>query len=275
MQDISDYKVNTKRKFKLNKIKTDGIGVYKGQANGREMAGVEVAKLIEQTAKLGERLYAEGKQSLLLVLQAMDAGGKDGVIKQVMSGVNPQSCRVTSFKAPSAEERAHDFLWRVHKEVPPKGYIGIFNRSHYEDILWPRVHGNLTDKELKRRVEQILNFEEMLSDTGTTIVKVYLHTSKAEQRKRLQLRVDNPDKRWKFNPADVEERELWSTYMTVYEEVLSRTSTNFAPWYVIPADYKWYRDYVVATLVRDTLKGMKPKYPATAAGIDFATIKID
>jgi PPK2 family polyphosphate:nucleotide phosphotransferase len=274
MNELKSYRVPEGGKFKLNKIKPDDLGDFTATDEARAVAGARVAELVGQTAKLQERLYAESRQALLIVLQAMDAGGKDGTIKQVMSGVNPQSCRVTSFKVPSTEERTHDFLWRIHKEVPPKGFIGIFNRSHYEDILWPRVHGELTDKVMKQRLEQLMDFERMLTETGTTIVKLYLHISKAQQQRRLQRRVDNPEKHWKYNPGDLTERKLWLNYMDAYNELLARTSTKHAPWYIIPADNKWYRDYLVATLIRDTLKAMKPRYPEPQAGVDFSTLKI-
>ncbi len=272
---MKKYLVKTTGKLRLNNIDTEDTGEFEDSDAGRKQAQVEVEKLVVETAKVQERLYAESKQALLIVLQAMDAGGKDGTIKQVMSGVNPQSCRVTSFKAPTPEERAHDFLWRIHKELPAKGFIGIFNRSQYEDILWPRVHGQMNDKQMKVRIGQILEFEEMLAETGTTTVKFYLHISKEQQKRRLQKRLDNPEKQWKFNPADLTERKLWPRYIETYQEMMARTSTKHAPWYVIPADNKWYRDWLVATIVHETLKKMKPKYPPAPEGVDFKKVKID
>ncbi len=271
----TQYRVKPDGKVKLNQIDTENTGPFESSPVGKEQARAEVDKLTDQTAKLQERLYAESKQALLIVLQAMDAGGKDGTIKQVMSGVNPQSCRVSSFKAPSAEERAHDFLWRIHKSAPARGFIGIFNRSHYEDILWPRVHEGLSDKLMKERFRQINDFEQILTENGTTIIKLFLHISKDQQKRRIQRRLDNPDKHWKFDPSDIAERKLWPKYMSAYEEIFEATSTKLAPWYVIPGDNKWFRDWVVATIVRDTLKEMDPHYPPPRPGIDFGKVKVE
>jgi PPK2 family polyphosphate:nucleotide phosphotransferase len=223
---------------------------------------------------LQERLYANATQSLLIVLQGMDTSGKDGTIRNVMSGVNPQGCKVVAFKAPSKDELAHDFLWRVHREVPPKGYIGIFNRSHYEDVLITRVHGGVSDKEAKQRFNQIKEFEELLYESGTVILKFFLHISKAEQKERLESRIADPEKRWKWNSGDLEERKLWDEYMYAFEDVISATSTEQAPWYAVPANRKWYRDLVVADRVVDTLEGMKLKVPAGPEGVDFSKLKI-
>ena len=220
---------------------------------------------IRQLDPLQERLYAEGKRSLLIILQALDTGGKDGTIRHVMRSVNPQGCQVTSFKAPTPDERAHDFLWRIHNHVPAKGMIGIFNRSHYEDVLITRVHGDITEKEAGRRFREINDFERMLAHNGTTIVKFFLTISKDEQRRRLQARVDDPQKKWKFNPADLVERRYWSRYPGVCADALSATSTKHAPWYVIPANHKWYRNYLVAKVLSATLKAMDPQFPPSRA----------
>ena len=184
-----------------------------------------------------------------------------------MSGVNPQGCKVATFKTPSSLERAHDFLWRVHQEAPPKGYIGIFNRSHYEDVLITRVHGWVSDKTVKQRFGHIKDFEELLAENGTSIIKLFLHISKDEQKERLEERIRDPEKRWKFNEGDLEERKLWDRYMRAFEDVMSATSTDHAPWYVVPANRKWYRNLVVADLVVDALTSMKLTTPPAPKGI--------
>lgn len=210
---------------------------------------------------LQDRLFAEGGQSLLLVLQATDAAGKDGTIRKVFGPVDPLGLRAHSFKKPTPEELSHDFLWRVHKKAPAKGEIAIFNRSHYEDVLVVRVHGLADDDVIEARYDQINSFEQLLSSNDTRIIKVFLQVSKEEQRERLQERVDIPRKRWKFNPGDLEERKHWDQYMQAFEIALERCSTAWAPWYVIPADRNWYRNALVARLVRLTLEDMDPKYP--------------
>jgi PPK2 family polyphosphate:nucleotide phosphotransferase len=216
---------------------------------------------IAQLADLQYRLYAEDRRSLLVVLQAMDAGGKDGTIRHVMSGVNPQGCRVTSFKAPSDEELDHDFLWRIHKAMPRRGEIGIFNRSHYEDVVTVRVLDLVPKGVWRRRFAHINAFEKTLAHEGTTILKFFLHVSKDEQRKRLQKRFENPRKMWKANPADLETRERWGEYMDAYEDALSRCSTRWAPWFVIPADVKWFRDLAVSQIMVRALEDMKLRLP--------------
>ncbi len=227
----------------------------------REETEAATAALNEELTELQERLWAEHRQSLLVVLQAIDAGGKDGVIKKVFGGVNPQGCRVTSFKVPSEEERAHDFLWRIHRAAPGAGEIGIFNRSHYEDVLIVRVHDIVPKKVWSKRYAAINAFEANLAAADTTIVKLFLHISKDEQAERFQKRIDDPEKNWKFNVADLEERKHWGEYEVAFEEALTKTSTDFAPWYVIPADRKWYRDWAVLSILVETLKQMDPKYP--------------
>jgi len=211
--------------------------------------------------ELQERLYAEGEQSLLIVLQAMDTGGKDGTIKHVMRGLNPVGVCVSSFKVPTPEELAHDFLWRVHQRVPRRGQIAVFNRSHYEDVLVVRVHELVPEPVWRRRYEQINEFERLLAETGTRIVKLFLYISKEEQRERLQKRLDNPDKHWKFSPADLEERELWDDYIAAYEDALTLCATEVAPWFVIPANRKWYRNMIVAELIEGALREMNPQFP--------------
>ena len=224
-------------------------------------------ELIEELALLQNRLWAESERSLLLVLQGLDASGKDGTIRSVFTGVNPQGCRVVSFKAPSSNERAHDYLWRIHDVCPARGRIGIFNRSHYEDVVAVRVRKLAPKSVWSKRPGHINEFERMLSDEGTTIVKVYLHLSKEEQRERLQERVDNPEKRWKFRAGDLDDRALWDDYMKAFEETITETSTNWAPWYVVPTDRNWVRNVGVASLLVETLRELDPQIPDPEKGI--------
>jgi PPK2 family polyphosphate:nucleotide phosphotransferase len=210
---------------------------------------------------LQERLYAESQRSLLVVLQAMDAGGKDGTIEHVFKGMNPQGVRVASFKAPTEEELAHDFLWRVHQEAPRHGEIGVFNRSHYEDVLVVRVHELVPKAVWRKRYEHIRAFEQGLVDGGTTIVKLYLHISADEQKERLQARLDDPAKHWKFRVGDLAERERWDDYRAAFEDAIAETSTADAPWYVVPADRKWYRNWAVLRILTETLRAMDPEFP--------------
>ena len=220
---------------------------------------------------LQERLYAENKRALLVILQAMDTGGKDGTVKSVLSGINPTGVEINSFKAPSEEERDHDFLWRIHARVPRRGNIGIFNRSHYEDVLVARVHSLAPAKEIEKRYDVINRFEENLTATGTTVLKFFLHISREEQKRRLEERLADEAKIWKFDPNDLKERALWDEYQEAYEIALSRCSTRSAPWYIVPADRKWYRNWAVAELLRETLAGMNLQWPP--ADFDVATEK--
>lgn len=198
---------------------------------------------------------------MLIVLQAMDTGGKDGTIRNVFMGVNPQGVRVWGFGAPTEEELAHDYLWRIHDHTPANGGITIFNRSHYEDVLVVRVKDLVPESRWQKRYAHIVDFERLLSDEGTTVVKLFLHISKEEQRSRLEARLQEADKRWKFNPGDLEDRKLWDDFQEAYEEAITRTSTEQAPWYVVPADRKWYRDLAVASILIETLERMDPRYP--------------
>jgi PPK2 family polyphosphate:nucleotide phosphotransferase len=227
----------------------------------------ELADNVAALDDLGYRLYAEGRRSLLLVLQGMDSAGKDGTIRHVMEGFNPQSCQVTSFKQPSIEELAHDFLWRIDRAVPRKGFVGIFNRSHYEDVLVVRVHDLVPKQEWEARYERINRFEQMLHEGGTTIVKVFLHISKDEQRERLQARLDDPKKRWKFSRADIAERQHWSDYQRAYEDAMTRCNTAHAPWHIVPANRKWYRNLVISQILRKTLEEMDPQFPKAEKGL--------
>jgi PPK2 family polyphosphate:nucleotide phosphotransferase len=271
---MKKYRVEPDSTLHFDKYDPDGTGKYKKTDKGKDKARTITSELTAKLQSLQERLYANADRSLLIVLQGMDTSGKDGTIKQVMSGVNPQGCHVATFKAPSRNELAHDFLWRVHSQVPAKGHIGIFNRSHYEDVLITRVHKMISDKVETQRLNQIKEFEELLTENGTTILKFFLHISKDEQKQRLTARIRAPEKRWKFNEGDLEERKLWTDYMTAFEEVLSATSTASAPWYIVPANHKWYRNLVVADRVVDALEGMKLKCPPAPKDMDFERLKI-
>ena len=233
----------------------------KGAPGDEKKTGAATAKLLKKLEGLQERLWAENKRALLVVLQAMDAGGKDGTVKKVFSGVNPQGCRVAAFKEPSPIELAHDFLWRVHQVVPKHGEIAIFNRSHYEDVLIVRVHDIVPKEVWQDRYDLINDFERTLTAAGTTVVKFFLHISKDEQADRFRKRLDKPEKRWKFRTGDLAERKLWDDYQAAYADAISKTSTDAAPWYVVPADHKWFRDWVVSTVLVETLEKMDPQFP--------------
>ncbi|MBC7391528.1 MAG: polyphosphate kinase 2 family protein [Opitutaceae bacterium] len=217
--------------------------------------------MIEKIDELQQKLYAEKTRSLLIVFQGPDGSGKDSLTRRVLGPLNPQGVEVTCFKAPEPEDLAHDYLWRIHKRVPTKGQIGVFNRSHYEDVLVVRVKKFAPEKVWKKRYDHINNFENMLSDSGTTILKFFLHISKKEQLQRFEDRKNDPDKNWKYNPDDLEFQELWNNYRDAYQDVFEKCGTKFAPWYIIPADNKWYRDYCVAKTILKTLEDMNPKFP--------------
>jgi PPK2 family polyphosphate:nucleotide phosphotransferase len=231
------------------------------------------AQLTDQIAVLQDMLYAQRKHKVLLVLQGMDTAGKDGTLKHLFSRINPMGLRAVSFKAPTDAERAHDFLWRVHPHVPLWGEIAIFNRSHYEDVLVTVVQGMIDEKECKRRYAHIRDFERMLSETGTVVVKVFLHLSKDEQRKRLQERIDDPDKQWKFDPHDVEQRKKWDDYQRAYERAIAATDTDQSPWYIVPADSKTHRNLVIAHLLLEIFQGLKLTYPEPDP--ELSKLKID
>ena len=234
----------------------------------REAAKQERMALQQEMYDLQQRLYAAQDQRLLVVLQAMDAGGKDGTIRRVFERVDPRGVRVSSFKAPSKEELGRDYLWRIHQEVPAAGMIGIFNRSHYEDVLAVRVHQLVPEQTWQARYEQINQFEALLTETGTTIVKFFLHISRNEQKKRFQERLDRPEKHWKFSAEDLAKRESWDDYMVAFEDMLNRCTTVYAPWYVIPADQKWYRNLAITRVLVETLQQMDPRYPPPEPGLD-------
>lgn len=235
-----------------------------------------LARVEQNVARLDEwayRLYAENRRALLIVLQGMDTSGKDGVIRKVLTGINPQVCQVTSFKQPSEEEADHDFLWRIHRAVPRRGNVGIFNRSQYEDVLVVRVHKLVPEEEWRKRYERINEFERMLVEGGTTIVKFFLHISNQEQRKRLQARLEDPTKRWKFSHADVAERLLWDEYQRAYEDVLRLCTTDHAPWHIVSADRKWYRDLIISTVLLETFEAMNPQFPPAEEGLNGLVVE--
>jgi PPK2 family polyphosphate:nucleotide phosphotransferase len=234
-------------------------------ADDKSAGLARLAELVEQLGVLHNRLYAAAKSSVLLVLQGMDAAGKDGVIRSVFTGVNPQGCRVESFKAPTPTELGHDFLWRVHAVCPSDGEITIFNRSHYEDVVVVRVRKLVDERIWRGRYGHIRAFEELLADEGTTVVKVFLHESKEEQRKRLQERVDDPEKRWKFRTGDLDDRALWDDFQAAYEDAIRETSTEDAPWYVVPADHNWSRNLCIAEILVDALERLDPELPEPTA----------
>ncbi|MDX1614453.1 MAG: polyphosphate kinase 2 family protein [Candidatus Promineifilaceae bacterium] len=253
----------------LDNLSTRGKDFHESRAG----AEAESRELRQRLIDLQPRLYAEGNHKLLIVFQAMDAGGKDSHIRRVLKGVNPQGVSVTSFKVPSREELAHDFLWRIHKAVPAKGMIGVFNRSHYEDVLVVRVHDIVPEPVWRPRYQLINDFEKMLVQTGTTILKFYLHISKEEQRERFQDRVDRPDKHWKFSFEDLEKRKLWDDYMVAFQEMLERTTTTHAPWYVIPADQKWYSTLAVIRAIVGSLEELNPQYPPPESDLSGVVVK--
>ena len=237
---------------------------------GRKKANAEpaLAANLARLTDLQERVYAESKHAVLIVLQGIDAAGKDGTITVIAGAFNPQGTPVTSFKVPSAVEAAHDFLWRVHAAVPGKGEIGIFNRSHYESVLIVRVHELEPEEQWRRHYREIRDWERMLSDEGVTILKFFLAIDKDEQRRRFQERVDDPTKRWKFRLADIQERKFWDDYRAAFEEMLTETSTDYAPWYLIPANHNWLRNLAVSEIVADAIDELRPQYPAAAPGIE-------
>jgi PPK2 family polyphosphate:nucleotide phosphotransferase len=252
------------------KVRLADTGARLPDAEGMTKSELEkqLEIMTDRMDRLQEALHAEGKRSLLVVLQGRDTSGKDGTIRGVVGPLDPQGVIVTSFKAPTLVELSHDFLWRVHQAVPPRGTIGVFNRSHYEDVLVVRVHGLVPEAVWRPRYEQIRQFEQILSQNGVTLLKFLLHISREEQRKRLWARLDDPEKYWKFAPGDLKERERWDDYTAAYEEMLERTSTTWAPWYVVPADRKPVRDVLVAGVILDALERMRPRFPPAPSGIE-------
>lgn len=266
---MKSYRVEPGSRVKLADWDPEDHAGFEG---GKKKGLRELAELRERLEALQALLYAEHGHRVLVVLQAMDAGGKDGTIRSVFEGVNPQGVKVTSFKVPTPEELDHDFLWRVHRHAPARGELAIFNRSHYEDVLVTRVHG-LVDRDLcERRYAHINDFERMLAEEGTTILKFFLHVDPDEQKARLQERLEDPRKRWKFRHADVEERKLWDDYMSAYEDALSATSTEWAPWHIVPANHNWYRNLHVVNTIVDALEALGMRYPDPEEGWESEVI---
>jgi len=260
------HRVDPGTKLRMSDLDPDDTPLIDDKQRAKE----KNAEIQPRLAELQELLFAEHKHKLLIILQGMDTSGKDGTVRHVMGGFNPQSVRVVSFKKPTNIELDHDYLWRIHAQVPATGEVAVFNRSQYEDVLVVRVHKLVPEHVWRKRYEQINDFERMLTDNGTTILKFFLHISPEEQRERLQARIDDPKKHWKFEHGDIEERKLWREYMKAYDDVLEKTSTKWAPWYVVPANHKWYRDYVVGHLIARTLESFDMKYP----DIDLSNEKI-
>jgi PPK2 family polyphosphate:nucleotide phosphotransferase len=257
MKIKSPYLVKPGAKFLLNEWPTGETGNFKNQSHAED----DLEKHCGTLGNLQEVLFAEGKHALLIVLQALDTGGKDGTIRHIFTGVNPQGVDVTPFKVPTPLEAAHDYLWRAHAAVPRLGTIGIFNRSHYEDVLVTRVHKTITDKVAKRRFREINQFEEMLHDNGVTILKFFLHISHKEQTARLKARCDDKDKQYKISESDFHERVYWKKYQQAYEDAIGHTSQKHAPWFVIPSDHKWYRNLAISRIIVEALEEMDLKYP--------------
>ena len=267
MDYYRQFKVQPGTKVRLDKVDAD----YKGEHDSYATAQPEIEKHCQKLRELQYRLYAEGKRSLLVCLQAMDAGGKDGTVNHVLSAMNPQGCSVQGFKQPSAEEASHDFLWRIHKACPRKGQVAIFNRSHYEDVLVVRVHGLVPKKVWTHRYEQINAFERHLAENGSHILKIYLHISKEEQLERFKQRIDDPARHWKISEGDYAERPYWDDYRKAFEAALSRCSTTHAPWFVVPANHKWFRNLAVSQIMAKALERMHAEFPEPT--VDMAEIK--
>jgi PPK2 family polyphosphate:nucleotide phosphotransferase len=264
------YRVKPGGKVDLSEIDPRSTSAFKGD---KEAAQKELLALNGRLEVLQEELWAESKRKVLVVLQGMDTSGKDGTIRQVFEGVNPLGVRVAAFKAPTEEELAHDFLWRVHPQVPGNGEMVIFNRSHYEDVLVARVRGFVPPEVWKPRYDQINDFERLLAETGTVILKFFLYISKDEQKERLQARLDDPLKHWKFRKGDLDDRAHWDDYIKAYEEALARTSQDHAPWYVVPSDRKWYRNLVIATILVEALEKLDIKVPETAEDLQGVVVE--
>ncbi len=262
---MDKYRVKPGSKVDLSKWDPNDAG---GAEYDKKSGLAAAAKLASRLDALQEILYADHKHKVMIILQGMDTSGKDGTIRHVFEGVNPQGVRVQNFKAPSLEELAHDYLWRIHKVVPADGEMVIFNRSHYEDVLIVRVHKLITMETCQQRYKQINTFERMLAENGTTILKFFLNIDLDEQKERLQARLDDPTKQWKFNLQDLDERKLWPDYMKAYEDALTETSTDYAPWIIVPSNHKWYRDLVVSTILVEALENLHLKYPPPATNLN-------
>ena len=250
------------------KINLRNLSTLPPAGTGKDKIKKKTEEYIEELKELQNILFAQSRSSLLIVLQGMDASGKDGAIKKVFSGVNPMGCQVYAFKKPTDEEMKHDFLWRVHRQIPAKGMIGIFNRSHYEDVLIQRVHSWVDMNTIKRRYEHINAFEKLIAGNGTAILKFYLHISPEEQKKRLTERLSDPSKMWKYNPGDLEESKLWDQYMAAYQDAINVCSPGF-PWTIVPADKNWYKEYLIARTIVETLQKMHLEYPSINRNSDL------
>ena len=268
MKIKSPYLVKPNTRIGLAKKSTSDTGSFKSEAS----AATVLVKHRTQLASLQEVFYASQKKALLIILQGMDTAGKDGTISHIFSGINPQGCDVTPFKLPTPLEARHDFLWRAHAAVPPRGMIGIFNRSHYEDVLSPRVHKLITEKTMDRRLDDINNFESMLVDNDVLVLKFFLHISRDEQTRRLQARIDKDAKHWKLSDADIHERKFWPQYRREYDRILSTTSHKHAPWFVIPSDHKWYRNLTISEILLQAISSLKLKYPKPT--MDISRIRL-
>jgi PPK2 family polyphosphate:nucleotide phosphotransferase len=263
------FRIKPGKKFKLGDIRPDETLGWKDEVKADALQDANV----ERISELQKVFYADNRHALLIVLQGMDTSGKDGTIRHLLTGVNPMGVSVSSFKTPTAEELDHDYLWRVHHETPRKGEIGVFNRSHYENVLVVRVHGFVPPKVWKKYYKQINAFERYLVENGTVVLKFMLHISKDEQRKRLQERVDDPKKNWKMSLADLDERKLWDAYQEAYEDAINECSTEHAPWHVIPSDKKWFRNLAISQIVADTMEGLELEYPK--ATFDPRGVKVE
>ncbi len=267
MSFSKEFRIKPGSKVNLGKIDPNYHGDYETESD----VGQELLQYNQRLAQLQSVLYAENKHALLIVLQAMDGGGKDGTVHHVMAALNPQVCSVIGFKVPTADEMAHDYLWRVHNVTPAKGHITVFNRSHYEDVLVVRVHSLVPEEVWSKRYNEINAFERELANSGTTIIKFFLHIDKDEQLNRFRDRLDQPDKQWKISDADYKERDFWDDYQKAYMDALSKCSFNYAPWYVIPANNKWFRDLAVSQILVETMEGLEMEYPKPT--VDLAEIK--
>jgi len=257
LEQWESYKLTAGEKVRLANIATNAT-TY---CDDKQAARVQVKQYRKEIDDLAGALAAENERTLLLILQGVDSSGKDGAVRRVFTGVNPQHCKVVSFKEPDREELGHDFLWRFYRAIPAKGEMGVFNRSHYEDVLVPQARGQLSRTAAHMRLDQIADMERTWSENGTVVRKLFLHISREEQTQRFKERLDNPEKHWKVERSDFSDRKLWPKFQAAYEEILHRTSSSHAPWYIIPADHKWYRDLVVAGIILATLRAMKPKWP--------------
>jgi PPK2 family polyphosphate:nucleotide phosphotransferase len=266
---MEHYLVTDGKGFSLSDHDPGADSGFAGKAEGR----AEVAKLTARLDELQEKFYADGRFKLLVVLQGMDTSGKGGAIRKAFEGLDPSGVHVAAFKAPSTEELSHDFLWRVHRHTPAAGQIAIFDRSHYEDVLVVRVHGLVPPHQWRARYRHIAEFERMLVDEGTVVRKFFLHISHKEQAARLQARIDNPDKHWKFRLADIDERKRWDDYMAAYEEAIRRTATKHAPWIVVPADRKWHRDLVICRTLVETLEGLDLRWPESGEDVSGLVVE--